>query len=135
MINKKYLTAQLQANHRMVVQSLKKTNTMTFKKFYIVVTATQRWGRSIESLQKAQEIAYVKNPKKDHHVIYIGVVKEEATDAQLENLGKCFNVSEWGSVRLYDNPSEEDSKMIEDYFLGWIEEEMAKPKLKTKTTK
>lgn len=100
---------------------------MTLKKFFFVVTASQNWGRGI-TLEAAYKAANVKHLLKDHHVVYTGVVKNEATDEQVANLLKCWNVMGDGSVRYLDDPSKKDVAMRKKFFIGWLEEEMGKPK-------
>lgn len=92
------------------------------KTFYIVVSRTSicfgNWGRST-SLKEAIKNCKIKKLS-DRFVIYQAIIKEDATDEQVENLSKCFNVNDLGGVNMYSNPSKEDLDMVNDYILGWI---------------
>jgi hypothetical protein len=96
----------------------------TFKTFYVVVkkhkTASHlgEWGKGT-SLKTALVFADV-NRFTDRFVIYQAIIKDTATDEQVKNLSKCFNVDNFGDLTLYSNPSQEDLDMIEEYLLGWI---------------
>lgn len=94
---------------------------MKLKKFYFVVTSEQRWGRGIE-LKEALKNAGVKTlPSKNTQVaLYIGIVREEATDAEVANLNACWVVNDMGGLSHYLNLTPEDSAMIDRLFLGWI---------------
>lgn len=90
------------------------------KSFFIVVSQTSiaggNYGKST-TLKEALKLSKVNSKSK--YVTYIGLVKEEATDEQLKNLCSCFNVDDYGGVRLYSNPSKEDSDMVNEYMVGW----------------
>lgn len=88
-----------------------------FKSFFIVVTNGNKWGKSVE-LARALKAAYVTS--KTEYVIFIGIVKGEASEAQVKNLSTCFNVNDFGNVEMYYEPSEEDKQMVKDLFVGWV---------------
>jgi len=95
------------------------------KTFYFVVKPTTLgrgdWGRGI-TLKDALKFCGV-NKLTEKFVIHQAIIKGDATDEQVENLCKCFNVNDLGGVNLYSNPSKEDIDMITDYLLGWITNE------------
>jgi hypothetical protein len=95
------------------------------KTFYIVVKTTSfcggNWGKGT-SLRSAMNSCKVKKLS-DNFVIYQAIIKDTATDEQVENLCKCFNVNDLGGVNLYSDPSKEDLDMVNEYLLGWITNE------------
>ena len=89
-----------------------------FKTFYIVASNKQFWGKS-KSLKTA--IAFSKvNRLTEKFVIYQAILKEDATEYVIENLCQCFVVNALGGVQMYDNASEEDTNMVNEYLIGWI---------------
>jgi hypothetical protein len=92
------------------------------KSFYIVVTKTSickgNWGKGT-SLKNALISCMVKKLS-ENFVIYQAIIKPEATQYQVENLCKCFNVNDWGGVNMYSNPSQKDLDMVKDLLLGWV---------------
>lgn len=95
-----------------------------FKKFHVVVTSKNTWGKA-EGLKEALRNAVVAVPSnKVDVVIYTGIVKPEATKEQFENIMKCFAVNSFGGVEMYqDDRSEEDTKMVKDFLVGWVLDE------------
>jgi hypothetical protein len=99
----------------------------TFKTFYVVVKKYKNashfgeWGKGT-SLKTALAFADVSRVS-DRFIIYQAIIKDTATDEQVKNLSKCFNVDSFGSVTLYSNPLQEDLDMINEYLLGWITNE------------
>lgn len=94
------------------------------KKFYIVVKKSTicggYWGKST-SLKDAIKSCKVK--LSDKFVIYQAIIKESATDEQVQNLCKCFNVNELGGINLYSDPTKADLDMVNEYLIGWITNE------------
>ena len=87
------------------------------KAIYFVINIHGFWGKAL-NLKEARKNAKARaNTKLE---ICIGVVRKHATDEQLANLLSCFNVNEFGGISLYYNPSEEDKKMVDELFVGWI---------------
>lgn len=98
-----------------------------FKTFYIAVARFKdaphkgSWGKGT-SLKTALAFCSIRKLT-DRFVIYQAIIKDSASNEQVENLCKCFNVNELGGVNLYSNPSGEDLTMIKEYLLGWITNE------------
>jgi hypothetical protein len=98
-----------------------------FKTFYIAVARFKdaphkgSWGKGI-SLKTALSLCNVRRLT-DRFVIYQAIIKDSASNEQVENLCKCFNVDDLGGVNLYSNPTGEDLVMIKEYLLGWITNE------------
>ena len=94
------------------------------KTFYVVVKTTSicggNWGKGT-SLKKA--MAFCKAKFSDNFTIYQAIIKDTATNEQVENICKCFNVNELGGVNLYSDPTKQDLDMINEYLLGWITNE------------
>jgi hypothetical protein len=90
------------------------------KAFFIVRTSEGTWGKAL-TLHQALTNAFV-NSKTSEYDVNIMVIKEEATEEEFKNLAKCFTVTDWGYIRFYDNPSQEDEEMKERLFLGMIQE-------------
>lgn len=94
------------------------------KTFYVVVKTTSicggSWGKGL-SLKKAMSSCKAKFS--DNFIIYQAITKDIATNEQVENLCKCFNVNELGGVSLYSDPTKQDLDMINEYLLGWITNE------------
>lgn len=91
------------------------------KQFYIVVASNYRWGRSTDR-KEAIKNAEVKRGV--DYVIYIGLVKPEATEEQVKNIMMCFNVTDGGGVSMYtDGPElEADKAMVNQLMIGWMTE-------------
>lgn len=102
----------------------------TFKTFYVVVAGNNRWGRGTtrDAALNAAGLTTALSRKNIEHFVYIGVVAPQATDAELDNLCQCWNVSDFGGVTLYDNPSEEDQKQVNELLIGWVSEHSYKGK-------
>lgn len=93
----------------------------TLKSFHIVVAENHRWGKS-KDLNTAKSFAGIKKGIK--YVIYTGVLKEEATDDEVENILKCFITSMMGDIEMYrDNRLPEDTEMVTRLLLGWLIDE------------
>lgn len=93
---------------------------MQFKNFYTVVTANGKWGKGL-TLAVAKKAALLTSSKTEHF-IYIGIVKDNATEEEVKNINQCFSVNDFGNVVMYDNPSEEDKEAVKNLFVGWITE-------------
>jgi|688.fasta_scaffold18418_26 hypothetical protein len=95
------------------------------KSFYIVVSKTSlcrgNWGKST-SLKNALKSCKI-NKLSDNFVIYQAIVKNQATEFDLDNLCKCFNVNDMGGVEMYKHPSEYDMNMVNNLIVGWITNE------------
>lgn len=90
----------------------------TFKVFFFVITADRTWGRGLK-LKEAMKNASVRPTT--NYAIYMGIVKPEATPEQLDNIMKCFVVTDFGGLELYrDNRTAEDEKMVTDFLAGWV---------------
>lgn len=91
--------------------------------FYFIVTAFQTWGRGL-TLKEALKAAKVTR-KSEKYIINIGIVKPEATDEQLSNLVKCWNVNDMGGINFYTDGQdlEKDQAMAKELFLGWVSDE------------
>lgn len=70
-----------------------------------------------------------------HYVRYIGVIKDEATEEEVSNLQRCWNVDDWGGLKFWTTDAESmkseherDREMAKRLFVGWITEEYNKPK-------
>jgi hypothetical protein len=62
------------------------------------------------------------NPgQKNKFGLYIGLVKGSATPEILANICQCFQVTQYGGVSLYLDPSQEDQDQINQYFVGWVQ--------------
>lgn len=107
---------------------------MELNRFYTVQTDSFRYGKSV-NLKEAMDNARV-NTRTKVMVITTCIIDRKATTEQVENLMKCFPVSKYGNIMLYDNPSAEDEKMVEDLVIGWTSEVIDRRKKKTekKTT-
>ena len=94
------------------------------KVFYYVLTNSGIWGRgtTLDSAIHAARIS--KKTKGLKYVVCTGTVKEEATEDELKNIMNCFVVCDDGSITTYDKPSSEDSKMLDDLFIGWLPRQM-----------
>lgn len=97
------------------------------KTFYIVVNriswAGGNFGKSI-SLSKAMKLCKVSS--KDKFTIYQAIINESATEEEVENLCKCYNVNDYGGVTMYHPASKTDLDMAEKLMIGWITEEFNK---------
>ena len=102
---------------------------MMLRRFYIVVTACMKWGKALDR-QEALKNAQLPKKTNTEHVVYIGIVKPEATDGELENILKCFEVFDWGGVKMYSDPTPEDRGMVKRLFIGWVKEHINVPKSK-----
>ena len=98
----------------------KHTRMENFKTFYIVVNDHGRWGKAL-SLKDAMKNCGVN--LKSNFLIYQCLLRAETSQEQLENIAKCFNVNRWGGVELYNNPSEDDSAMVNNQVMGWVTNE------------
>jgi len=67
---------------------------------------------------------------KTPYIRYIGVIRDEATTEEVDNLQKCWNVTDMGGLTGYSNPTDEDIEMRKRLFVGWITEEFNRPKSK-----
>lgn len=99
-----------------------------FKKFYYVLSTSYRWGRGTNLAKILKDMHITKASK---YVIYIGVVKYEATDEQVINLCNCFYVNDMGGICTCNDLKEEDQAEIEKLFMGWISEESFLPPFKS----
>jgi hypothetical protein len=88
--------------------------------FYFVVTSNHTWGRSLE-LKDALKSAMANSKSK--YILYVGVCKEGTTPEEVKNIMNCFNVNDFGGLKMYSNPSAEDVTMFERCFLGWLTDE------------
>ena len=101
--------------------------TDNFKTFYIAVAKFKdsphkgSWGKGT-SLKTALSFCNVRRLT-DRFIIYQAIIKDSASNEQVENLSTCFNVNDLGGVNLYSNPTAEDLVMINEYLLGWITNE------------
>lgn len=101
---------------------------MQLKRFYIVQTEKFLYGKSV-LLQEALDNAKVNRDVK-HYIINTCIIDRKATDEQVQNLMACFPVSRYGNIVLYDNPTEEDQKMVDDLVIGWTQETIDRRKKK-----
>lgn len=67
---------------------------------------------------------------KTPYVRYIGVTTDEATTEELDNLQRCWNVTDMGGLTFYHNPTDADVEMRKRLFVGWITEEYNRPEKK-----
>lgn len=92
------------------------------KTFYVVVVKSPssfggNWSKGL-SLKKCMALSKVK--LSSNFVVYQAIIKDTATNEQIENLCSCFDVNNFGYVSLYTNPSQSDMDMVNEYLLGWI---------------
>jgi hypothetical protein len=93
------------------------------KKAFFVITDKSNWGKA-GTLKEAMKNAQVKTGVK--YVIYILVLKEEATEEEADNLRKCYSVTGMGGIEFYDPSNKEDEtykadrEMSKRLFVGWI---------------
>lgn len=102
------------------------------KAFYFVITQKHTWGRGT-SLKAAAKAAMISSLSAGGYVLYTGLCKNEVSDEQLANIVKCFNVTDWGGLIFYEEPRDKesyeykvweiDSKMLDDFFVGWVTNE------------
>jgi hypothetical protein len=94
------------------------------KTFYIVVNRINWLGGSYgKSTKLSEAMKLCKVSFKDNFTIYQAIVNESATEEELENLCKCFNVNDYGGVSMYHPASKVDLDMAERLMIGWITEE------------
>ena len=90
-----------------------------FKSFFIIVSHSISGGNYGKSTSLKEALKLSKVNTKSKYVTYVGLVKEDASDEQLKNICSCFCVDDYGNVRMYNNPSAEDNKMVDELFIGW----------------
>jgi len=104
-----------------------KSMSTNFKTFYIAVSSFKdapykgKWGKGT-SLKTALAFCGVRKVT-DRFVVYQAIIRDSASQEQVENLCKCFNVTDVGGVSVYTSPSDEDLRMINEYMIGWITNE------------
>ena len=87
-----------------------------FKKFYFIVTADQKWSRS---MRLKDAISKAVGKRKVKFAIYIGIVAD-VDDKVVQNIMNCFNVNEVGGLSMYENPTKEDAEMVRENLFGWM---------------
>lgn len=91
-----------------------------FKSFYIVVTPLYTFGKS---LHRSEAIKNAESKENRPMIVYIGVVKASATDAELKNLLNCYRVTDMGDIEAYrDDRLLADTVMIQNLMVGFITE-------------
>lgn len=94
---------------------------------WIIVPFRWERGTDINELMKRCKIN-LRLKNNTHYVRFIGVIKPEATKEKVDNLQQCWNVDDFGGLQKYHPISDEDQKMIDRLFVGWITEEFNRPK-------
>lgn len=100
---------------------------MMYKQFYYCITATQRWGRGTDR-ETAMKAAQLTKTSKTEHLIFIGIVKDEATEEELKKVCYCFGVNGWGSIVVCEDLEPEKKKLVKRLFVGWLKEQFNIPK-------